>query len=124
MRSTVLVLLGVGFVTRFSTNMKNGKAFRWASFVALGVILAGGSGIESIPEWLIAGTVSGILLAIVYNYVLVYCWEAVPVAIATLTVFSLIQQAWFRAFPGAVVGIGIGIVILGTIAVFWERRLR
>ena len=124
LRSTVLLLLAVGFVTRISANLNNGKAFRLLSFVVLGVFLAGASGIESISGWLAAGTVSGILLAAVYNYLLADCWEAVPVAIGTLTAFSLIQQAAFHAYPGAVVGSGIGIVIVAALAVYWERSLR
>ncbi|HUV12338.1 MAG TPA: hypothetical protein VMY18_01780 [Acidobacteriota bacterium] len=124
LRSTVLLLLAVGFVTRISAGLRNGTVIRLLSFVVLGVFLAGASGIESISGWLAAGTVSGILLAVVYNYVLADCWEAVPVAIGTLTVFSLIQQAAFHAYPGAVVGSGIGIIIVSVLAVFWERSLR
>ena len=91
--------------------------------VALGLVL-GGTAAGGVTAWLISGTLSGILLLVLYPYVLRFDLTAIPVGVATMGILAQARQVAMAAYPGAAVGGILTIVLLAAAGVFWTSKLR
>jgi hypothetical protein len=86
--------------------------------------LLGGSVSGGVLGWVVSGALAGILLLILYPYVLRYDLTVIPVGVATLAILAQARQVAMAAYPGAVVGGILAIVLLAAAGVFWTMKLR
>jgi hypothetical protein len=91
-------------------------------FVLLGIVGTGSSSnIETLPSWLLAGTLSGVILAAGYVFVLRYAFAIIPIAVGTLTILNVFAAGSVRAYPAAFPGAIGGALLVGVIAWIWSR---
>ena len=92
-----------------------------ALWIIVGIAVAGSSGIETIPSWLIAGATTGLLLMIAYTLVFRHRRELLLISTATLAILSTIRDGLQHAYPAALAG-SIAAAILVAIAQWvWFR---
>jgi hypothetical protein len=86
-------------------------------------VLAGSDGVETVPRWLAAGAVTGLLLWLGYVLVLRRHMALLPFAAAAMSFLSIVREGTFRAFPAALPGaLTAGLLILAA-GFLWSRRL-
>jgi len=91
--------------------------------VALGLVL-GGTAASGITGWLVSGALSGVLLLVLYPYVLRYDLTVIPIGVATMGILAQVRQVAMAAYPGAVAGGILAIIVLAAAGVFWTSKLR
>jgi hypothetical protein len=87
------------------------------------LVLAGTDGVETVPRWLAAGAVTGLLLWLAYVMVLQRHLALLPAAAAAMSFLSIVREGTFRAFPGALSGALIAGLLVLAVGVLWSRRL-
>ncbi len=120
---TALLLLILAFVEVASSGWTRRRAAMSAALVLAGLVLAGSDGVETVPRWLAAGAVTGLLLWLGYVLVLRRHLALLPVAAAAMSFLSIVREGTFRAFPAALPGaLTAGLLILAA-GFLWSRRL-
>jgi hypothetical protein len=120
---TALLLLTLTFVEVASSGWTRRRAAMSAALVLAGLVLAGSDGVETVPRWLAAGAVTGLLLWLGYVLVLRRHLALLPVAAAAMSFLSIVREGTFRAFPAALPGaLTAGLLILAA-GFLWSRRL-
>jgi hypothetical protein len=94
-----------------------------AALLAAGLVLAGTDSVETVPRWLAAGAVTGLLLWLSYVLVLRRHMALLPAAAAAMSFLSIVREGTFRAFPGALGGALTAGVLVLIIGALWSRRL-
>jgi hypothetical protein len=120
---TALLLLILAFVEVASRGWTRWRAPLSAGLLVAGLVLAGSDGVETVPRWLAAGAVTGLLLWLAYVLMLRRHLALLPVAAAAMSFLSIVREGTFRAFPGALAGaLAAGLLVL-IAGVLWSRRL-
>jgi hypothetical protein len=82
-------------------------------FFVMGLLLESHT-LETIPSWLGGGALLGATLVALYISVLRYQPRAILPMVATLSGLSVLREAFHRAYPGAVVGGVLAVVIIAA----------
>jgi hypothetical protein len=120
--TTFLVLLIVA-LDRFSRCWTRRRAFFVALLPVLGIAVAGAGSVESFPSWLISGVLTGALLLGAYIWIIRYNLALLPFAVAGFVLLDRLGQAWLQAFPGALAGNIVAILLVFLFAAYWARIL-
>ena len=75
--------------------------------------------VDALFTWPIVGTIIGLLLITVYQFIIRYDYALIPLATSSFTILSLVQQGMFSAYPGATFEAGINICVVGMLAALW-----
>ncbi|PWB70861.1 MAG: hypothetical protein C3F15_13370 [Holophagae bacterium] len=120
---TALLLLILAFVEVASRGWTRWRAPLSAGLLVAGLVLAGSDGVDTVPRWLAAGAVTGLLLWLAYVLMLRRHLALLPVAAAAMSFLSIVREGTFRAFPGALAGaLTAGLLVL-VAGVVWSRLL-
>jgi hypothetical protein len=122
--STALFLLMFAAVDELTRRWSRRRGLFVAVFLVLGLVLSGTGDVEGLPGWLAAGLVQGLILLAAYVLVLRHDLTLVPPALAVTIVLGSVRDGLSEAYPGAVVGHAVGIVLVGLLAVYWTRAFR
>lgn len=93
-----------------------------ALFVLVGLIGATGSPQNLLP-WIGSASIVGALFALMFIVVLRHQVSLVPLAVAVMTMMGTAREGWAQAYPAALAGSLIAIVLMGMVAWWWSRRL-
>ena len=74
--------------------------------------------------WAVSGTVTGVLMLAAYVFVLRLDITLAPVAVAVMVILGRLPEGLHRAYPGALPGTALGIVIIAMISWWWFNELR
>jgi hypothetical protein len=102
------------------------KSKRWlATFflILLAVAACDLSELSSITSWLGMGIGLGILITILYAYVLRFARSSLPSVVATVVAFKAVRVMMFNPYPGAVFGSILAIVVVSCFTVYWSYQL-
>jgi membrane protease YdiL (CAAX protease family) len=91
--------------------------------VLLGLVLVGSEGAETIPLWLASGLGAGMVLWVAYVTVLRFNMALLPLALATATILATVRQGILNAYPGAITGSVIAVLLIGALAMVWAKRM-
>ncbi len=122
--TTTLLLLLVCTVTGRWTSAWTSRTRLFSLLLVLLGFLGATSAASGIIAWVASGLVVGVLLLVVYRFVVRYDLTVLPVAVATSLILGQAQHLTFEAYPGAVAGRIGAVVVLGAIAVVWAQKLR
>jgi hypothetical protein len=121
--ATALMLLAVAVVQAVTAGWSRRLAVGSALLIGLGLMVAGGDRVETIPLWLADGVITGVVLLAAWVLVLRHQPALVPLVTATGAILSAIRNTVVNAYPGAAAGSLIGAVLVAAAAVWWYRRL-
>ena len=120
---TALFLLAVATLYAFTDGWRRRQPMASVFFVLFGLVVTGSEGVESVPLWLVEGTLTGLVLLAVWVLVLRHHPALVPVITATGGVLAALREAVVGAYPGATAGSVIGAVAVVAVSVWWFKRL-
>jgi len=80
--------------------------------------------IENILFWIISGTIIGIIFAGIYISIARYDRTIVPIMTGTFIISLLAQQIIFNAYPHAILGNVVGIIIVILLSYAWAHKLQ
>jgi hypothetical protein len=121
---TTLFLLLFAAVDRLSGRWSRRKGHTVALFLAAGLVFAGARGVDSLPAWLAAGAVEGLILLAAYVLVLRHDLSLVPPAVAVTFVLGALPDAMSRPYPGVLAGHAAVILLVALLAVYWTKAFR
>jgi hypothetical protein len=119
-----VILLVVVSVTLFTGRFRNRKSLGIAILIVLGLVVAASAGVSAIWAWLLAGILLGLLLLVAYHFIISHQVSLVLPTVATMIIFGLVREATFAAYPGAVAGSLLAVLLVGGVAFYWFRSLR
>jgi hypothetical protein len=119
---TALMLLVLAVVHAVTAGWQRRLGAGSAILVGIGFVIAGSRGVETVPLWLAAGAITGLVLLAVWTMVLRHQPALVPLVTAAGAVLAAIHDAVVNAFPGAAAGSAIGAMLVATGAVWWYGR--
>jgi len=120
---TSLFLLVVGGVDRLTRGWTARKVLGGLCLVAVGLLLGGGPP-RDLTGWALSGLVAGLLLFVTWLYVVRFDLSLVPPAMGTMLVLSLVREGIFQAYPGAVLGATLGVILTVVMTWWWCTELR
>jgi len=116
----------LGLVDGLTAGWTRRKTLGAAFFVALGFVVAGLAGIDSIGWWAATGALAGALGLAAYVIVFRAAPEALPAAVAATHTLGAIKAAWSGAYPGVALSQGLRVVMLFATAwlllFLWKSR--
>jgi hypothetical protein len=124
-KATILLLLVFTVVDKFS---KGGA--EWRPIFTAGLILCGFKLTYTTPEnnifsvWLLEGVLIGTLLLLAYRHVFRFHLATIPLVVATVSIFGLIREIVFNAYPAAIPGAVLGITLISLLSYYWFKILR
>jgi succinate dehydrogenase hydrophobic anchor subunit len=121
--ATALTLFVVAGVEAVTGGWRQRKPVGAALLVAIGLVVAGSSGVESVPVWLAEGLATGLVMLVVWWSVVRRQPALVPLVTAGGAILAALRAAAVGAFPGAVAGSAIGAVAVLGFAVWWFGRI-
>ncbi|HZW60758.1 MAG TPA: type II CAAX endopeptidase family protein [Candidatus Babeliales bacterium] len=100
----------------------HGKEHAFSSSLLMlitGIILIGSYSTDSILFWLIAGSITGLVLLLIYYWIIRYDHSLIPLATGSYILTVLAQQGAFCAFPAIIPGAIMATVIIGSLSLGW-----
>lgn len=119
----VMVMLAYIIIDFITNYWQQKKWIGLLTFISLGILMNGLQSIEQISSWLIGGIGIGLILALIYLVIGRYDREALPITVGVFCATQLGQQALFNAYPGALIGNILSIIIVLILAYFWSQTL-
>ncbi len=120
---TALLLVVVAAVNAVTEGWRRRRGAAAALLLALGPVVAGSEGVESLPRWLAEGLLIGLLLLAVWVLVLRHRPALVPLATAAGAILGALRQAVVAPFPGAAGGAFAGAVLVLAASIWWMARI-
>jgi len=121
--NTAVLLLVIGTADRLSEQWSCKKATAAALLIFAGIVFAGTGSISSIPYWIISGVVTGVVILLLYVYVLRFDWAIVPAGITAVMLLGQVKTIALQPYPSAVPGGILAIVLLSFAGILWCRIL-
>jgi hypothetical protein len=121
--TTALLLLVVSMVHSITGDWKHRQAIASGLLLALGFILAGSEGVDTIVVWLLQGLLTGLVLWALWVLVLRHYLALVPLVTAAGAILAAIREAVLGSYPGVTAGSLIGATLVLALAVWWFSRL-
>jgi hypothetical protein len=113
-----------GAADKFTHQWTRRAALLGALAIVTGLLL---SGMNPGPEpalWAVSGTVTGLLMLAAYVFILRFDITLTPIAVAVMVILGRIPEGLHRAYPGALPGTALGIVVIAMISWWWFNELR
>jgi len=120
---SITVLFIFAGLNRYTSHWTRGKILCGILLFLFGFAITGAGVIETIPSWLIEGTIAGCLLFAGYLLVLRYSARAVLIAVGVIQVLGMLKQGSNKAYPLSVPGSVVAAVLVVVAMWFWHRRV-
>jgi hypothetical protein len=116
----------LGLADGLTSGWTKRKALGAGFFVALGCVVAGLGGVDSIGWWAASGALAGAFGLAAYVFVFRSAPEALAIAVAALYTLGAIKAAWSGGYPGVAIAQGLRVVVLwaaaGLLLYLWKPR--
>lgn len=122
--TTTLVLIIFIAMDRFTQGWSRRKGLFFFILIIIGVTFAGYGSIDSIVYWLELGLVLGMILLFAYQIVLRFHLSLVPLMVAVMFILNELRQGIYQAHPAALPGSILAIVLLGSLSIYWFKKLQ
>ena len=122
--TTAVLMLLFGAADKLTHQWTRRTALLGALAIVTGLLLHGMNPGPEPALWAVSGTVTGLLMLAAYVFVLRFDITLTPVAVAAMVILGRIPEGLHRAFPGALPGTALGIVVIAMISWWWFTALR
>jgi len=120
---TALFLLVVAALYAFTEGWRRRQPVASVFMILLGLVVTGSEGVESIPMWLLEGSLTGAVLLVIWILILRHHPALTPLVTAAGATLAAMRGALIGAYPGVAAGSVIGALLVLGAAVWWFRRL-
>jgi len=122
MQITIIFSLLFILVDALHTSTQASKMHR--IFITLFAILCGmlcidSPSLEQLPVWALLGAAFGLLLLKIYQTIIRYDYALIPLATGSFMILNLVQQAFFNAYPGAILNNIISACVISIFSAAW-----
>ena len=121
--TTALVLFVYTAIDRLTKGWTKKRGLFALVIILFGLIYTGFHPIKSLEYWLLSGALWGIILLLAYLFVFRYHLALVPIALVVPIMFGEVKQIVFSAFPAAVFGSVLAIILIGALSIYWYKKL-
>jgi len=108
---------------RVTTAWTKKKVYAVILLLLLGLITTAVDSILSIPFWLLSGLLMGIVFLLTYLFIFRYALALIPIAFAVMVMLGELRQGVMNAFPAALPGAILAIIIVGVFSYYWYKKL-
>ncbi|NQV17533.1 MAG: CPBP family intramembrane metalloprotease [Armatimonadetes bacterium] len=96
--------------------------------ILIGIFFIGGKSLKiftgaNIAFWLINGILTGILLIFIYRNYARFSFSSIPVLMSVIYLFKILKNGLYFAYPAALPGSIVGIIIIVVFGIFWSKEL-
>ncbi|MCF7884852.1 MAG: CPBP family intramembrane metalloprotease [Candidatus Marinimicrobia bacterium] len=119
--STLLILIFTA-ISRFTVNWTK-RRLLFAFIILVVILVVKGLNLETIPFWIISGLVVGVIYLVIYIVFVRYRLDLIPLIVGGSTILHIMQQLVFNAYPTAIIGNLIAILLITLIAIYWSKKL-
>jgi len=120
--STTLFLLILTTADRLTQNWNRRKIICAVLIVLTGFLASTGSA-ESVSYFLLSGLIWGVLYLLAYILVFRYSLSLIPLAMGSITIVGILRQGIMNAYPTAITGNILAIILIGVVSFYWYRLL-
>ncbi len=120
---TTVFLLVFAAVDAVARRWTKGQVPVLLGLIVTGFAIAGADGVSSLPRWIAAGLVTGLVLSGTYLFVIRRHMVLVPVAAAVLTALAMVREGLLRAYPGALAGSIVAALLIVALGFLWAHRM-
>jgi hypothetical protein len=120
---TAFFLLVIAAIQSITDGWRRRQLVTSALLIGLGVVMTGSEGVESVPQWLLEGVLTGLVVLAVWVLVLRHHPALTPLVTAAGAVLATLRSALIGAYPGVTAGSVIGALLVLVAAVWWYGRL-
>jgi len=117
------ILLVIASISILTDRWRKRKWLVSISIALLGLVVVGSAGIDTILAWLLMGALIGLVFLLAFRFVFCHQLSLVLPAIATMLILELIKEATFRAYPAALTGMLLAMILVSGIAYYWFKQL-
>jgi len=121
--STTLFLLIITAADRLTNNW-NQRRIIFAVLIVLTGFLSSVGSAENLSFFLLSGLIWGIMYLLAYILVFRYNMSIIPLAMGSLTIVGILRQGIMNAYPAAIPGKILAIILIGFVSVYWYRLLQ
>lgn len=119
---TTLLLLIITAIDRFTKGWTRRKIIFAVLIVLMGFLFSGNL-TDSILFFLISGLISGIIYLLAFVFVFRFNLALIPLVAGAGAILDASKQGIMNAYPTAVPGAVLAIILIGVISVYWYRQL-
>ena len=120
--ATIAIMFIFIAVDRLSNGWTRRKILFSVALVLLGLISNADLAINGISFWLISGLIAGVIILLAYRFVVRFHLSSIPLIVGAMTILNGVQQGMLQAYPGALVGSLLGIILIGYISGYWYKK--
>jgi hypothetical protein len=122
--ATAVLMVLFGAANKLTHQWTRRTALLSALAIVVGLLLRGMNPGPEPALWAVSGTVTGLLMLAAYVFVLRLDITLTPVAVAVMVILGRVPEGLHRAYPGALPGTALGIVVIAIISWWWFNELR
>ncbi len=120
--AVIVLLLLFASLEKFTRSWTRRKLLASALLILLGLITAEFN-IDTISSWLTEGLVTGVIIIVMYRFVLRSNLSLLPAVIAASLIFDQIRQAMINPYPGAIGAALLSITMIVVMTIYCRRKL-
>ena len=120
----VVLLLMVAAVDRITAGWTRRRVLAASLLWIVGGLLGASASPENLPAWIASATLIGGMFVAAYIFVLRDEVAPLPFAVAVMTMTGTLREGWSRAYPEALAGAIVAVVVMWAVAFWWFRALR
>ena len=120
----VALLLVVSIANRVTAGWTRRRALASVLLAVIGGVLGTAGSPADLGPWIVSAIGIGLLFVAAYIFVLRHDVSVVPIAAAMMTIPGVLREGWAAAYPGALPGAIVAIVVMAIAAYLWFGALR
>lgn len=123
--NTTLWTCLIGIIINSATHYwQKNRFFFGLFFVVTGLTLTTlPAAVTALPLWLACGAIKGIILLLLYRYIVRHDSSLIPLATGSFIITKIIRQGIFNAYPGAMLAAFISACIVVLISYCWFKQM-
>jgi hypothetical protein len=121
--ATAVMLLAFGMLERISQAGNRRRGVTLILCIILGLVLSGTEAVETVGYWFLSGSLFGLMLWLVYQYVLRSHLAVVPIGVGITLILSAVVEAAYGAYPLAWLCSLFCVLTLVVLAHWGQKRL-
>lgn len=119
---TVFFLLVFTAVDHFTKSWTQRRILISILFILL-VLIIEASSVSSLSFGLFLGLLAGFVYLLIYKFALRCEMALIPLMVGSIAVFSQLKEGILNAYPAAILGTVLSIILIGVISIYWYKVL-